>query len=1374
VEHCPIGNPCIPATGGKTLHETDFTWEGLTFQRHYHSIRDVPSKGHLGPAWSHSFSWRLQANDATSTRIDIQSDRNTIEVYQQINGSPVFRPLNGDQGQLVKGSNGGQVEWTLYTQAGEQRVFDAAGFLVALRFPDAPERDLTVDYCTFAEFKQDICSAPATIQKVESGLGRTLAFAYERATPIAPTLGTRLVGIASDAGVLVEYGYGLGNRLETVSYPDPEHGTATRTYVYNEPANICKQGDGSASPNCTWSDFPFHVTGIIDETGVRFADYAYDHAGRVTRSSHADDTDTHRLEYVHGHYTKVTLPSGGVRHYQYTRPADIFSKPASVSDGAGTKAYTYQADGRLATFTNERGTQTVYEYDATHRTARVEANGTALQRRIETDWHATLHRPAAVRIRDAAGTLKLQRTESYNTRGQHHATTLTDPDTGASRTTTTTFCEAADLAVPQSTCPILGLRKTVDGPRTDVADVTNFRYYPATDETGCETGGECHRQGDLWQVVNALGQVTTTYLRYDFEGRVVRLQDANAVITDLEYHPRGWLLAQKVRGADPGTEVDDAITRYEYDALGQVTATVDPDGVRMEYEYDAAHRLVAMENASGHRLEYTLDASGNRIAEHSKDAAGVVRRSLNRTFDNWNRLDHELDAYGRVTDHDYSATHDWDSVQDALLRTTRSEHDPLGRLAKTIQDYTGLSVATHYSYDVLENLVAVTDPKGLVTQYGYDALGHLKQLSSPDTGVTTYQVDAAGNRIQQVDARGVMTQYGYDALGRLTSIAHPNSQTSSIAFHYDAVNADCPSSEESAVGRLHRFTDGSGETRFCYDRFGHLRRKIQVTDGFTQVLVYGMTPGGTQSSITYPSGTQVSYGRDAAGQVIAATVTPAGGTAQPVIVGATYLPFGPPSSLSYDGGRVQMRQYDANYGIDAIDNGLAPEYDLDFTLDAVGNPIQIATGIGGNQYTYDSLHRLTTAQSLAGAPIESFTYDVTGNRLSKTQGAGMPQAYGYPATSHRLTSVSGAARSYDASGSLIDKGDGWTFSYDARQRLQAASYQGIAQQTNAYNAKGERVDVAGGGAHGYYVYSESGHVVAEHRKIGLSTPQLQREYVWLDNLPVAVHVATGAYAGEVLAVQADQLGTPRVAVRVTGAAVWAWSPTASAFGENAANSDPDGDGVSLNLDLRFPGQQFDSLTGLTYNYLRDYEPGSGRYIESDPIGLYGGFSTFSYAKTSPIVFSDSLGLDAEASCCSKARLAATQGRPLVRGYVACCGGKRYSCVIDDQDDNPEAAKVKRSCRRKHENIHRDDLQRCLCQGEGEPTGAAPQDPMGPPASPNPNQAGTECDAYTVSLPCFVDSRNRCKNNSRCEESLDREISWQRREYAKWCGTKPSI
>ena len=67
-------------------------------------------------------------------------------------------------------------------------------------------------------------------------------------------------------------------------------------------------------------------------------------------------------------------------------------------------------------------------------------------------------------------------------------------------------------------------------------------------------------------------------------------------------------------------------------------------------------------------------------------------------------------------------------------------------------------------------------------------------------------------------------------------------------------------------------------------------------------------------------------------------------------------------------------------------------------------------------------------------------------------------------------------------------------------------------------------------------------------------------------------------------------------------------------------------GRSFTYNLRFPGQYYLAETGLHYNYFRDYDPQTGRYLESDPIGLQGGVNTYAYVRGNPVRRFDSFGL----------------------------------------------------------------------------------------------------------------------------------------------------
>lgn len=91
--------------------------------------------------------------------------------------------------------------------------------------------------------------------------------------------------------------------------------------------------------------------------------------------------------------------------------------------------------------------------------------------------------------------------------------------------------------------------------------------------------------------------------------------------------------------------------------------------------------------------------------------------------------------------------------------------------------------------------------------------------------------------------------------------------------------------------------------------------------------------------------------------------------------------------------------------------------------------------------------------------------------------------------------------------------------------------------------------------------------------------------------------------------------------------MWEWRND-DPFGANAANTDPDGDGNLFEYNLRFPGQYRDKETGLSYNYFRTYDPETGKYLQSDPIGLLGDLNSYAYVENNPLSNIDPLGLRA--------------------------------------------------------------------------------------------------------------------------------------------------
>lgn len=257
-------------------------------------------------------------------------------------------------------------------------------------------------------------------------------------------------------------------------------------------------------------------------------------------------------------------------------------------------------------------------------------------------------------------------------------------------------------------------------------------------------------------------------------------------------------------------------------------------------------------------------------------------------------------------------------------------------------------------------------------------------------------------------------------------------------------------------------------------------------------------------------------------------------------------------------------------------------------------------------------------------------YDANGNRTQATFGANT-YVNTINAGSNRLSSTAGPApakqNAYDAGGNLTNDGN-IQYSYGSDRRLSSVVVGGISTGYR-YNGLGQRVEKKGGaGAAVRYVYDEAGRLIGEYDDAGKAI----QETVYLGDLPMAVMTPDARPASKsqitsssIAYVFTDQLSTPRVIIRGSdNNMIWRWDG-ADPFGLEHPDQNPNKLG-KFTYNPRFPGQYYDSETNLHYNYFRDYDPQTARYVQSDPVGLRGGINTYSYVEGSPLSKADPFGL----------------------------------------------------------------------------------------------------------------------------------------------------
>ncbi|MGD2136899.1 MAG: RHS repeat-associated core domain-containing protein [Gammaproteobacteria bacterium] len=1312
------GNPINVVFGNKVQVETDLDpspLSGLGITRIYNS-RDI----HRGISYRFGIGWH--SSHDRSIRLSVKPGYEVVKTayltrpdartwyFTLVDG--IWQTDADVPGTLVRTAEG----WLYENERDEIEIYNAAGRLIRI----TTRKGIVFDY-TY-NMQNDVAA-------VSTNLGESLSFDYDA--------DRRITAITDHSGRIWKYSYDGSNNLEFVTYPDgtPEDDSdnPVRQYHYED------------------SDYPHALTGITDERGKRYASFEYGVNTRPTASYHGPQTSvlTDRLDGVSivydGNVRTVTNSNGEASNYTrivhngVPMVADI-TGPGCASCGSGNSSYQYDPQTRDLLEKTENGITIRYgDYDANGNPGyRIEAPGTPEERRTDYTYYpgyfskiATITGPS---VHPGSSKVTSYSYDGFGNRTAETVSGFTPDGTPVSRTTTW-----------QYDGPLHQLSR-IDGPRSDVSDITTFRYYPDDPLEG-------YNRARLMEIEDATGTLIRSNIRYTATGMVASDTRPNGLTTAYTYYPGN----DRLKTLTESDGVTSRVTRWTYLPTGEVesitAADATPDATILTFGYDDARRLIRITDGLGNAIEYTLDTEGNRVAVKTYDDAGMLRKALTRTFDTFNRLDIASQA-NETVDYDYAPDGTLDRQTDGRGYVTDYDYDSLQRLLGSIRDPGGLGAVTRYGYDAADNLTSVTDPVSGDTAYVYDDLGNLISTTSPDTGITIFTYDEAGNLKSRHDAGGQLFLYSYDALNRLTAIDAPGTEDD-ILYGYDT----CP----NGSGRLCSVIPPASILTYAYDAFGNITQH--------QGIVYTHDASNRVRTMTYPSGAIVSYAYDAAGQVNRVDLA-ADGVTTTLAGSISYAPFGRVQDLTYGSGATLTQTEDSASRLMAqvvpgiLDLGYT-DYDTNGNLESRADAYSSPASFG-----YDALDRLAVADGDFGS--RAYDYDLNGNRTGLVSGTAAI-AYGYTPGSNRLASEDGWSYTLDANGNttarLDSEGTGRFYTYNSHNRLISATKRSVTPGRGkksptitdtvlgdySYNGLGQRVGkVVAGGVATRFLYGTDGALLAELDGSGY----VQREYVYLNRELLAVidqeaasaggaeiivdndiapagwasvtsnkdygadHLysaggsgnavrwtpvlAAGQYevharwisdrsysgtvpytivhegqantvavdqthnsgkwqllgmynfggtgdeyvevsdssgrttadavkfvnvgggavnAAVVSYVHNDHLGTPQAMSDETGKVTW--RANYDPFGAAAVDEDPDGDRISTSLNIRFPGQYYDQETGLHYNYFRYYDPSTGRYINSDPVGLGGGLNTYAYVGNNPLKYLDFYGLDSQ-------------------------------------------------------------------------------------------------------------------------------------------------
>jgi len=274
-----------------------------------------------------------------------------------------------------------------------------------------------------------------------------------------------------------------------------------------------------------------------------------------------------------------------------------------------------------------------------------------------------------------------------------------------------------------------------------------------------------------------------------------------------------------------------------------------------------------------------------------------------------------------------------------------------------------------------------------------------------------------------------------------------------------------------------------------------------------------------------------------------------------------------------------------------------------------GNITSKGTEHGTYTYQYDELYRLISAVNPTISD-EAYTYDAIGNRLTSSD---TTELWSYN-ENNELNAHNGVTYEYDDNGNMIQKSMGEqnvNYIYDVEDRLvQVEDGDGIVA-TYYYDPFGRRLWKDVDGTRTYFLYSDEG-LIGEYDSTGneIKTYGWTPDSIWGKD-PLFLKIDGYYYF-----YQNDHQGTPQKLIGTNGLVVWAG--VYDSFG----NCQVEVEGITNNL--RFPGQYYDEETGLHYNWYRYYDPGTGRYLRTDPSGT--GLNLYTYVSNNPVNLFDPRGL----------------------------------------------------------------------------------------------------------------------------------------------------